>query len=115
MKVMISQPMRGKTEEQIRAERQPIVEELEARGIEIVDTIFAETPEKAQNAPLFYLAKSVDALSKVDGVVFIGNWYDARGCRIEHEIAESYGLFIRHYHGPTPDTGKCEPREVAVC
>lgn len=95
MKVMISQPMRGKTEEQIRKERESVVAELEAKGYEVVDTIFADSPEEAQNAPLFYLAKSIEAMSKVDAIVFMDGYMDARGCRIEHAIAIEYGLFIK--------------------
>ena len=32
MKVMISQPMKGKTTEQVRAEREAVVKSLEAKG-----------------------------------------------------------------------------------
>ena len=95
MKVMISQPMRGKTEEQIRVERAELVEELELQGHEVIDTIFAEEPPKESDAALFYLAKSIDAMSKIDGVVFMKGWENARGCKIEHDIAVAYGLYVR--------------------
>ncbi len=39
MKVMISQPMRGKTNEQIKEERTKLVKELEEKGLEVIDTI----------------------------------------------------------------------------
>jgi len=95
MRLMISQPMKGKSEEQIRSERERVVDLLTREGHEVVDTIFAESPEEAQNRPLWYLAKSLDAMSKLDGVVFIGDWKSARGCRIEHAAAVEYGLFVR--------------------
>ena len=41
-KVMISQPMRGKTNEQIRAERENIEKILRDEGFEVVDTIISE-------------------------------------------------------------------------
>ena len=95
MKLMISQPMNGKAEKEIRFEREPIVRKLLNEGHDIVDTIFAESPQEAQSAPLFYLSKSIEAMSKVDGVVFMPGWEHARGCAIEHAIAVQYGLFVR--------------------
>lgn len=94
LKIMISQPMKGKTEEQIRSERAELVKKLEEKGHEVVDTIFAEeTPEG--DARLYYLAKSIEAMSKVDAVVFMPDWEKARGCQIEHEIAVKYNKFIK--------------------
>ena len=40
MKIMISQPMRDKTNEQIREERAELVEKLKYQGHEVVDTVF---------------------------------------------------------------------------
>lgn len=39
MKIMISQPMKGKTNEQIRNERAELVIRLQEEGIEVVDTV----------------------------------------------------------------------------
>jgi len=94
MKIMISQPMNGKPKQIIEAERENAVKLLEAEGHEVVDTIFADEPPKGGEA-LFYLSKSIDAMSKIDGVVFIGDWATARGCSIEYEIALAYGKFVR--------------------
>lgn len=95
MKIMISQPMNGKTQKQIEEEREELVKSLKAKGYEVVNTIFAETPDEAQDKPLFYLAKSIDAMSKVDAVIFMKGWENARGCKIEHEIAVKYNKFIK--------------------
>ena len=95
MKIMISQPMAGKTQEQIKNEREALVFELEKKGYEVVDTVFAdEAPEG--NEAVYYLSKSVEAMSKVDGVVFMPGWKKARGCSIEHDIATQYGLFVKY-------------------
>lgn len=95
MKLMISQPMRGKTEQQIREERAELVKQLEKEGYEVVDTIFAEETPKDCDTALYYLSKSIDAMSKVDGLVFMPGWQDARGCRIEFQVALEYGKFIK--------------------
>lgn len=95
MRVMISQPMRGKTTEQIETERKQLVEELEKQGHEVVNTIFAEETPKDCDTALYYLSKSIEAMGKVDAVVFMPGWADARGCMIENQIALAYGKFIK--------------------
>ena len=95
MKVMISQPMRGKTNEQIRQERAELVEKLEMQGHEVMDTIFTEEMPIECDMAMYLLAKSIEAMSKVDAVIFMRGWQEARGCRIEHIIAYEYGKFIK--------------------
>lgn len=96
MKLMISQPMRDKTTEQIEAERKQLVEELEKEGYEVVNTIFAEEAPKDCDTAIYYLSKSIEAIGKVDGVVFMPGWEYARGCRIENEVATEYNKFIKY-------------------
>lgn len=94
MKLMISQPMRGKTNEQIRAERAELILKLEAEGHEVVDTVFENAPAD-EDVAIYMLSQSIRYIGKVDGVVFMHGWANARGCRIEHQVAEEYGKFIR--------------------
>lgn len=96
MKLMISQPMKGKTNKQIREEREELVKKLELEGHEVVDTIFTEEPPKDIDTAIYYLSKSIEAIGKVDGVVFMPGYFNARGCRIEHDVAREYGKFIRY-------------------
>ena len=96
-KVMISQPMRGKTQEQIRSERADLVKTLTEQGYEVIDTVFAESPEEAASKPVWYLAKSLEAISKIDYLYFMDGWQDARGCRIEHQVCDEYGIKIIKY------------------
>ncbi len=94
MKIMISQPMRGKTNEQIKAERESLVKELEKEGHEVVNTVFDLAP-KGKDEAIYYLSKSIEFISEVDGLVFMPGWENARGCRIEHQVARDYGKFIK--------------------
>lgn len=98
MKIMISQPMKGKTDEEIREERKDLVKELESKGYEVVDTIFAETPPKDADIGMFYLAMAINAMSKVDGVVFMKGWENNRGCVAEEYIARKYEKFCRYIY-----------------
>jgi hypothetical protein len=93
MKIMISQPMNGKTEKQIKDERKYLVQELEEQGHEVIDTIIKDFDDEV--SPILYLAKSIEFLDKADGIIFMKGWEDARGCVIEHLIAEKYHKFIK--------------------
>lgn len=94
MKIMISQPMNGKTREQINAERMELRMKFEVEGHTVIDTIFADSPEEAQNKPVWYFSKAVEAMSTVDAVYFMEGWEESRGCKLEHQIAEAYGIAI---------------------
>ncbi len=101
-KAMLSQPMAGKTEEEITATRERAIAALEARGYEVVNTLFTdkwyskESMEKrgVVNIPLCFLAKSLESMSLCHAAYFCKGWEHARGCRIEHEAAKAYGLEI---------------------
>lgn len=96
MKIMISQPMRGKTEKQIIMERAELIKELEKQGHEVVDTIFSQNAPKDSDAGVYFLAKSIEAMATVDAVVFMPGWNNARGCIIEHQVASTYNKFIKY-------------------
>ena len=93
MKIMISQPMRGKSSEQIREERAELILKIEAEGHEVIDTVLDISENKS---PLFYLSKSIELLDKADAVVFMPGWQQARGCRIEEKCAKEYGKFLMY-------------------
>ena len=102
MKAMISQPMAGKTEEEIVEARNKAIEKLEELGYEVVNTLFTDEwySEKSMsergvvNKPLCFLAKSLDAMSACDAVYFVEGWENARGCKLERVAAEAYGIKI---------------------
>lgn len=101
-KAMLSQPMAGKTEEEIINTRNRAVTELEKRGFEIVNTLFTDEWYSQQamkqrgvvQIPLCFLAKSLENMSLCHAAYFCKGWENARGCRIEHEAAKAYGLEI---------------------
>nr|DAL43852.1 MAG TPA_asm: N-deoxyribosyltransferase [Caudoviricetes sp.] len=102
MKAMLSQPMAGKTDEEIIATREKAIKVLESKGYELVNTLFTDEWYNKENMekrgvvqiPLCFLAKSLDHMSLCDAVYFCKGWENARGCRIEHEAAKAYGLEI---------------------
>ena len=93
MKIMISQPMRGKTEKEIKDERESLVKKLQEEGHEVLDTVFDDFDCYA--SPIAYLIRSIEFLDKADAIIFMKGWKDARGCKIEHQIAIEYGKFVK--------------------
>lgn len=93
-KVFISQPMNGKTNEQIYKERKELTKKLEQRGYDIIDSVIADSPDEACRAPVYYLSESIRLLSKADVVFFMDDWEKARGCKIEFLVAQEYNLPI---------------------
>ncbi len=94
IKVMISQPMNGKTSKQIRKERDILVRLYTRIGYKVIDTIIKEDAPKNVDEAIYYLAKSIEFIGQVDIVVFMKGWEKARGCRIEHQVAVEYGKEI---------------------
>ena len=99
MKAMLSQPMAGKTDEEIIATREKAIK---ARGYEIVNTLFIDEWYNRENMekrgvvqiPLCFLAKSLENMSLCHAVYFCKGWERARGCRLEHDAAVAYGLTV---------------------
>lgn len=92
-RLFISQPMRGKTDEEILSVRQKAIESAErhlGEKVEVIDSFFRNAPVDAN--PLWYLAKSLELLSTADVVYFAKDWENARGCRIENTCAIEYGI-----------------------
>ena len=102
MKAMLSQPMAGKTNDEIVATREKAIATLKDKGYEIVNTLFTDEwySNKAmkergvENIPLCFLAKSLENMSLCHAAYFCRGWQNARGCRIEHDAAVAYGLEI---------------------
>lgn len=101
-KAMLSQPMAGKTDEEIVATREKAIKTLEEKGYEIVNTLFTDewySKEKMSERgvvqiPLCFLAKSLENMSLCHAAYFCKGWENARGCKIEHDAAKAYGLEI---------------------
>lgn len=100
MRVMISQPMRGLTADEIAETKARATRKIEAMGYTVVNTLFDEgyfsdeDLDGVAHKSLFFLAQSLEQMSTCDAVYFCKGWEDARGCQIEHMTAENYGLDI---------------------
>lgn len=90
MKLFISQPMKGKSDAEIKSERVYVSKKFP--DAEIINSFFEGAP--ADITPLRYLGESIKLLGEADVVYFCEGWHDANGCTIEHECAVRYGKKI---------------------
>jgi hypothetical protein len=101
-KAMLSQPMAGKTDEEIKETRERAIKFLESLDYEVVNTLFTDEwyseesmkERGVANRPLCFLAKSLENMSLCHAALFCKGWEKTRGCRIEHDAAVAYGLDV---------------------
>lgn len=107
IKIFISMPMRGKSEKQIESD----YELANKAALHVFETeVFEGTPAEyyvstvhgctGETNPVKGLAKSIEILSECDYAYFYKNevtcegYGNSRGCNIEREICEKYGIKI---------------------
>jgi hypothetical protein len=92
--IFISQPMGGRSDDEINAERRRVIEIARQQfgEVDVLETFFSNFGPAAK--PLDYLARSIEFLAKADVAIFAPGWQDARGCRIEHQCALEYGILV---------------------
>lgn len=94
-KLFISQPMKGKSDEEILAEREKAIQRARDAmhdDVEVIDSFIRGAA--AENRPLWFLGKSLELLATADVAYFARGWEDARGCKIEHTCALEYGIDV---------------------
>lgn len=94
-KLFISQPMKGKSDKEILAEREnaiAAIKDLLKEDVEVVESFFQGVPADAK--PLWFLGEAIKLLSTADVVYFCKGWKKARGCLIEHLCAKKYNIDV---------------------
>ena len=108
--IFISQPMTGKSEEEILATRQKEIEKIhqlfDADGVEI--NIIASYIDDATrkhfkkyvsddiNWDIYWLSQSLQRLALADMIWLCDGWEYSNGCNIELECATRYGISIMY-------------------
>lgn len=93
IRLFISQPMKDKTDKEIKEERERIINFFKNKfedDIEVINSFFECAPHDAK--PLWFLGKSFQLLSTADIVVFAKGWENARGCKMEYKACKEYGI-----------------------
>lgn len=94
-KLFVSMPMAGMTDEEIKDKllvHKMNLERLMSTKFELINTCITEMPDDGINHGVWYLGKSITLMSQADLVYFVDGWNESRGCRLEHLIAEDYGV-----------------------
>ena len=98
-KVFISQPMHGKTIEEINNRRDIAKGSIQLfndnKEFEIIDNIlpYIES-ESERKSRILMLARSIGLMADADLVYFCEGWQDSNGCMVEYEVAKRYGMKI---------------------
>lgn len=100
-KAMISIPMGGRQWEDVVNKYNEIKQILEKDDYEVVNTLFnfddiGLASCGITHIPLYYLAKSIEELSRCDLLYLCKGWEQARGCRIERNAAALYDVEIKY-------------------
>lgn len=106
--IFISQPMTGKSEEEILATRQKEIDKIhqlfDADGVEIniiasyIDDAtrkhFQKYTSDNINWDIFWLSQSLERLAMADMIWLCEGWEYSKGCNVELECAIQYGLVV---------------------
>lgn len=93
MKIFISMPMNGKSNEQIAEEFETHCEVLRQKYGK--NTKFINSIDNSEETdPIRLLSKSLFKLAKADIVYFASGWQQARGCSVEFNVAKMYGKAV---------------------
>lgn len=94
-KLFVSVPMKGRTEEEIKASIQKmkkIAEIYEGEELELIDSYVEDNPPKDSKEAVWYLGESLKKLAQADVFIGIDEAYDWNGCYIERDTAQRYGV-----------------------
>ena len=94
IKLFISQPMKDKTDEEVKEVRERAVrvvkDFMKDEKVEVIDNMFERTPKDVP--PAWYLGMSIQLLSGADVAYFCDGWSLYRGCQIEHLVCKKYNI-----------------------
>ena len=91
-RLFISQPMSGLSIEKIKEDRQRGYEYFKSLGvtdkeIEVIDNLQEDAKDYIA---IDYLSTDIKLLGRADGVLFLKDWENARGCKVEYMVAKYY-------------------------
>ena len=106
--IFISQPMTGRSEEEILATRQKAIEKIhqlfdaDGEQVNIIDSYIDDATRNefqgrmgdAINWDIYWLSQSLQKLALADTIWLCDGWGHSKGCKIELKCAIQYGLNI---------------------
>lgn len=105
MNVFISQPMRGRSLDDIKAERREIFKNYKTdhESAVLLDSVikpeiqkYAEHSPEIRRPRVWCLGESLHKLAEADVVLMAPGWEGYPGCRIEQKVATYYEIPIKY-------------------
>lgn len=96
-KLFVSVPMKGRTEDEIKASIQKmkkIAEIYEGEELELIDSYIEDNPPKDNNQAIWFLGKSLEKLAEADVFIGIEDVWDWNRCYVEQEVANRYRIKV---------------------
>ena len=95
MKVMISLPMNGRKNDEIKERIKELKEKFAKLHINVIDSFLTDEIENSYHPGVYYLGRTLTQfMHNVDAVYFDDGWFEASGCRIENAVCKEYGIKI---------------------
>ena len=113
-KLFVSVPMKGRTDEEIKAsiaKMKNIAEAYEGEALELVDSYINENAPADNHQAIWYLAKALEKLSEADVFIGIDHYWDWNGCAIEVETARRYNIISYFVPASVVMPGYRQPEE----
>ena len=106
--IFISQPMTGKSEEEILATRQEAIDKIhqlaskDGEQVNIIDSYIDDATRNefqgrmgdAINWDIFWLSQSLERLAMANTIWLCDGWEYSKGCNVELSCAMQYGLDV---------------------
>lgn len=92
VKIMLSRPMNGKTTEEIEKEEKEMVEILFDKYDDNCEIISSIVENHESKSPLECFGESIIFMSMADVLAMGFGWENARGCKLEHDVAKAYNV-----------------------
>lgn len=95
MKVFISLPMHGHSEEDIQnalnSAKIALREDFKGVDVTFLDCT-AKIDSRGKNEGLEGLGEAIKMMADVDAIAFVPGWPLSMGCQVEHDIAVNWGI-----------------------
>ena len=95
MKVMISLPMNGRKDNEVKKRIEYLKKEFAKLHIDVVNSFITDKVKDSLHPNVYYLGRTLmKHMHNVDAVYFDTGWEEARGCRIERQICVEYKIKV---------------------
>ena len=96
-KLFVSLPMKGRSDEEIKAstlKMKSVAEAFEGCELELIDSFVEEDAPEGVHPGIWYLGESIKRLSQADVYIGIEDDWPWNGCHIENETANRYDIKV---------------------